>query len=91
MKKEKGSAKRLRSGRITCPTQRFLRLSMAWIAGMSLVVLHAFLDARVSDPLGAVHRFLPITEYIFAALLLMLGGAILIERCAREAARERSD
>ena len=84
MKKPKKIGKRVRSGRITCLTQRFLRLSMAWIAGMSLVVLHAFLDARVSDPLGAVHRFLPITEYILAALLLMLGGALLIERSARE-------
>ncbi len=88
MKKQKGPEKRLQSGRITCLTQRFLRLSMAWIAGMSLVILHAFLDARVSDPLGAVHRFLPITEYILAALLLMLGGALLIERSARERERD---
>lgn len=83
MNNQKRPAKRVRSGGITCLTQRFLRLSMAWIAGMSLVILHAFLDARMSDPLGAMHRFLPITEYILAALLLMLGGALLIEHSVR--------
>lgn len=72
----------------TRTTQRFLRLSMAWIAGMSLVMLRAFLDARVSDPLGAVHRFLPFTEYIIAAILLAIGGAFLIERVVREGERK---
>jgi hypothetical protein len=40
----------LREGYCSRTTQRFLRLSMAWIAGMSLVILHAFLDARAEDP-----------------------------------------
>ena len=57
---------------------------MAWVSGMSLVILKEFLGARGDDPLGAVHRFLPITEYIIAAALLTLGGALLIERSARE-------
>ena len=78
----------LREGYCSRTTQRFLRLSMAWIAGMSLVILHAFLDARAEDPLGAAHRFLPYTEYIITAILLAIGGAILIERSLRESERQ---
>ena len=78
---------RIRAARYARTTQRFLRLSMAWIAGMSLVILRTYLDARATDPLGSMYRFLPITEYIIAAILLAIGGAFLIERVVRESER----
>jgi len=78
----------LRKGRYSCITQRFLRLSMAWIAGMSLVILRTFLDVRLKNPLEAMHLFLPMIEYIITAILLAIVGAFLIERCVRESERK---
>ena len=71
--------------RISRLTQRYLRLSMAWIAGMSLVILQRFLSACQQMPLGCEAAYIPQVEYILAAVALAIGGACIIERSLRGA------
>ncbi len=78
----------LRECRISCLTQRYLRLSMAWIAGLSLVILRGFLSSCGENPLGCEAIYIPQVEYIIAAVALSIGGACIIERSLRGAEEE---
>ena len=70
--------------RVTSTTQRFLRLAMGMISGVALLILDAFLNARVSDPIAARHHIPAWSEYLIVSVLISVIGAVLIERVQGE-------
>lgn len=64
---------------------------MAWIAGLSLVILHRFLTSCNQNALGCEATYIPQVEYIIAAVAVSIGGACILERTLCGAERENTE
>ena len=69
---------------ISRPQQILLRICLGLTLLSSIALLISYLEARTLAPLRATIEYLPMLEYIFAALTITAGGLVLLRFTERE-------
>ena len=70
-------------------TKLWLRLALPLILLTSIGILISYLDARTQNSVLANLYYPAMMEYIFAALLITVGGVFLIELAERDRAKKK--
>jgi hypothetical protein len=73
--------------RLCRPARQLLRGLMPFVLLVGVVLLVSALEAYERDPIAAGSYYPQTVEYIVASMLLLLGGAFLIDRVAKKGDR----